>query len=231
MKFNSIHFDSIDSTSSYARRNTSKLPLPCIITASHQTKGRGRTGKSFFSPDGTGLYMTLLIKANPKADLITPAAAVSVCKAIEELTDIAPDIKWVNDIFVDSKKVCGILSECFCVDSVTYIAVGVGLNLTTTDFPDDLIQASSLGVDCEKDSLALKIATGISDYIENPDNNYVLSEYKKRLFVIGKTITYEKNGTAYVAEVNGINEFCNLCVTTEDGKKDILSSGEISIRL
>jgi biotin-(acetyl-CoA carboxylase) ligase len=58
-----------------------------------------------------------------------------------------------------------------------------------------------------------------------------ISEYKKRLFVIGKTITYEKNGTAYVAEVNGINEFCNLCVTTEDGKKDILSSGEISIRL
>ncbi len=231
MEFNRIHFDSIDSTSSYARRNASNLPLPCIITASHQTNGRGRTGKSFFSPDGTGLYMTLLIKANPNADLITPAAAVAVCKAIEESTDILPGIKWVNDIFVDCKKVCGILSECFCIDGVTYIAVGVGVNLTTKDFPDDLPQASSLGTDCEKDSLAIIIATGISDYIENPDNGYVLSEYKKRLFVIGKMITYERNGDVFFAKVDGINEFCNLCVTTEDGKKDLLSSGEISIRL
>lgn len=231
MKFNRIHFDSIDSTSSYARKNASTLPLPCIITASHQTSGRGRTGKSFYSPDGTGLYMTLLIKANPKADLITPAAAVAVCKAIEESTDISPSIKWVNDIFVDGKKVCGILSECFCIDGVTYIAVGVGVNLTTKEFPSELTQASSLGIDCEKDSLALEIATGITDYIENPDNGYVLSEYKKRLFVIGKTITYKKNGNVYTARVEGINELCNLCVITEDGKQDILSSGEISIRL
>lgn len=231
LEFNRVHFESVDSTSSYARRNAETLPLPCIITASHQTSGRGRTGKSFFSPRDTGLYMTLLIEANPKADLVTPAAAVAVCKAIEAMTDITPSIKWVNDIFVSGKKVCGILSECFTVGKTTYIAVGVGINLTTAEFPEELTQAASLGVDCQKNELSALIAEGIAEYISLPDNEYILDEYRNRLFVIGKTVNYDKNGIRYTATVEGINDSCNLIVKNDDGSSDILSSGEISIKL
>lgn len=231
MEFHKVHFESLDSTSSYARRNADTLPLPCIITASHQTNGRGRTGKSFFSPKDTGLYMTLLIKANPKACLITPAAAVAVCKAIEAVTCINPSIKWVNDIFVNDKKVCGILSECFTVDKTTYISVGVGINLTTDEFPEDLPQAASLGIDCKKDGLSEMIAQGIADYINSPDNRFIINEYKSRLFVIGKTVSYEKNGVIHTAIVEGINDSCNLIVKNGDGSIDTLSSGEISIKL
>lgn len=230
MNFQKIHFDSVDSTSSYARRNAELLSPPCIITASHQTNGRGRRGKSFFSPKDTGLYMTLLIEANPEADLVTPAAAVAVCKAIEEMTDVMPSIKWVNDIFVDGKKICGILSECFRIDK-TYIAVGVGINLTTSEFPEELTQAASLGVDCKKDELTNRIAAEIAEYIRSPDNDYILNEYRKRLFVIGKTVNYEKNGICYTATVEDINKLCNLIVTNNDGSISILSSGEISIKL
>ena len=231
MNFNRIHFDSVDSTSSYARRNASLLETPCIITASHQTNGRGRQGKSFFSPKDTGLYMTLLIQAEPKSALITPAAAVAVCKAIEELTDIVSSIKWVNDIFVDGKKVCGILSECFRENGKTYISVGVGINLTTSEFPDELVQAASLGIECSKENLSLLIANGITEYIINPDDDRILDEYRKRLFVIGKKITYEKNGNVFEATVCDINEKCNLIVENADLTLDTLSSGEISIKL
>lgn len=231
MDFNRIHFDSVDSTSSYARRNASLLKTPCIVTASHQTSGRGRQGKSFFSPEGTGLYMTLLLQAEPESALITPAAAVAVCKAIETLTEIKPSIKWVNDIFVNGKKVCGILSECFCENGRTYISVGVGINLTTSEFPSELNQAASLGVECSKNELSRLICNGIIEYINNPDDEYILGEYRKRLFIIGKKITYEKNGNTFEATVCGINEKCNLIVQTDSLNTDILSSGEISIKV
>lgn len=231
MDINRIHFNSVDSTSSYARRNASLLETPCIISASHQTNGRGRQGKSFFSPEGTGLYMTLLVQAEPKSALITPAAAVAVCKAIETLTDIKPSIKWVNDIFVNGKKVCGILSECFRENGKTYVSVGVGINLTTAEFPAELNQAASLGVECSKENLSLLIADGISKYINSPDDEYILNEYRKRLFVIGQKITYEKNGNIFEATVCDINEKCNLIVKNTDSSLDTLSSGEISIKL
>ncbi len=231
MDFNRIHFDSVDSTSSYARRNASLLVPPCIITASHQTNGRGRQGKSFFSPKDTGLYMTLILQAEPKSALITPAAAVAVCKAIEAITDIKPSIKWVNDIFVNGKKVCGILSECFCENGKTYISVGVGINLTTSEFPDELVQAASLGIECSKENLSLLIANGITEYINSPDDEYIMNEYRKRLFIIGKKITYEKNGNNFDATVYDINEKCNLIVQSDNGNTDILSSGEISIKV
>lgn len=175
--------------------------------------------------------MTLLIEANPNADLITPAAAVAVCKAIEKMTDIKPLIKWVNDIFVGGKKVCGILSECFTVNKTTYIAIGIGINLTTAEFPEELTQAASLGINCEKEKLSSLIADSITEYINLPDNINILDEYRKRLFVIGKTVNYEKNGILHTATVEGINDFCNLIVKNDDGSVDFLSSGEISIKL
>ncbi len=222
-------FDTLTSTNTYARENINTLALPCVITADMQTAGRGRRGNSFYSPSGTGLYMTAVFEAPADCSLLTPIAAVAVCKTLET-KGFDPKIKWVNDIFIDYKKVCGILTEIFTNNAKNIIALGIGINLTTTDFPDYLNCASSLGRDIDKDSLAKEITEMILDYCENPDNNLITDEYSQRLFIIGKNISFKRNNIEYTATVKGINEICNLIVTLADGTEDILSSGEISIK-
>ena len=226
-----LKFDVLDSTSTYARENASTLPLPSLIIADTQTHGRGRRGNSFYSPENTGLYMTLLFECEEAVPLITPAAAVTVCKIIEKHFGVHPKIKWVNDIFLDGKKVCGILSECFKSNGKTLIALGIGINLTTSDFPDNLPNAGSLGHDFEKDKLAVYISEAILQYVRNPAEPLILSEYEKRLFIIGKNISFFENNIKYTAVVNGINSQCNLIVSLSDNTEKILSSGEISIIL
>lgn len=228
---NIIKFDKIDSTSTYARLNVLSMPLPSLIIADAQTAGRGRRGNSFYSPDGTGLYMTLLFEADQPLPLITPAAALAVCRALKEFFCIDAKIKWVNDIFLDGKKICGILSEGYIIDFKRYIAVGIGINLTTADFPDSLPNAGSIGQSCNKTLLAEKIANYILEYANNPDDSAVAAEYEKLLFIIGKQIAFKENNVDYTAVVKGINDQCNLEVELSDGSPKTLSSGEISIIL
>lgn len=224
---NKVKLDCVDSTNNYAKKNISALPLPSLITAEMQTAGRGRQGKSFYSPDKTGLYMTLAFEAPESCDLLTAAAAVAVCLELEA-AGAKPQIKWVNDVYLDGLKICGILAECFICEGRKYIALGIGINITTKDFPNDIPNAGSLNINCDKVMLADGIA---KRFFELTDSKYILSEYEKRLFVIGKTVTYTKNGTEYTAKVKGINSLCNLIVIRTDGCEDILSSGEISIKL
>lgn len=225
-QFHKIHFDTVDSTSNYAKANADKLSLPALVTADEQTNGRGRHGNSFFSPKDTGLYMTLLIPAPQDCSLITPAAAVAVCQELEML-GVTPKIKWVNDIFCNNKKVCGILTELYSKNDKTYVSVGIGINLTTPDFPSEIPMAGSLDLCCNKSELAERIAKRLLTIICSDD---IISEYRKRMFIIGKTISYKKNNVSYTATAVDINESCNLIVMLSDGTKDILSSGEISIK-
>ena len=109
--------------------------------------------------------------------------------------------------------------------------MGIGINLTTEEFPDELEIAGSVNIDCSKIELAEEIAQSILDYTAHPDNNCILNEYRKRLFIIGRNITYHKNNKEYSATVEGINGNCNLIVKKADGSNDILSSGEISIKV
>lgn len=227
---NKVLLETVSSTNTYAKDNASKLPMPSLIIAKHQTAGRGRQGKSFFSPKDTGLYMTCVFPAPSDCSLLTPAAAVAVCKALEKLGAEAK-IKWVNDIFIDGHKVCGILTECFSCEGRTYIALGVGINLTTAVFPPGLQIAGSVNINCDKIKLAEDIKQFILEYAENHDNESILNEYAKRLFVIGSDITYIKDNKEYSATVEGINRECNLIVKRNDGCTDILSSGEISIKI
>jgi len=228
---NKIFLQSIPSTNTYAKENAFDLPMPSLIIADEQTAGRGRQGKKFFSPKDSGLYMTLVFPAPHNCELLTPAAAIAVCKALEKL-GAKPEIKWVNDIFIDGLKVCGILTECFNCKENTYIALGVGINLTTSNFPDELFYiAGSVNTDCSKTVLAEEITNSILEYVYNQDNTDILCEYEKRLFIIGKKISYQKNNKVFSAEVKGINKNCNLIVIKDDGQKEILSSGEISIKL
>lgn len=229
-KINIYFFESLPSTNTYVKENISALSLPALIIANGQTNGRGRRGNSFFSPSDTGLYMTAVFPAPSDCGLLTPLAAVSVCEALEA-HGIDPKIKWVNDVFVNEKKICGILTELFTYGKNQYIALGVGINLTTKVFPSELSQAGSAEIKCNKKQLALDILNRIFDYIEKNNCTPIIENYRSRLFILGKQITYSKNGICYSATVTDINSQCNLIVKRADGTEDILSSGEISIKI
>ena len=129
-------FDSIDSTKTYASNNSEKITVdkPLLVVANKQTNGRGRMGRKFFSPPGTGLYMTIGIKpkfAIDKALYVTIATAVAVSRAVEEIADVKTKVKWVNDIFVNNKKICGILTEAGAnleTGKIDTILIGIGIN-------------------------------------------------------------------------------------------------------
>ena len=226
-KINILVFDTLDSTSTYAKKNAASLSLPSVITANLQTAGRGRRGNSFYSPENTGLYMTVIFDAPENCDLLTPKAAVTVCRVLEKY-GVSPKIKWVNDLFFNSKKVCGILSERYICDGKAVVSIGIGINLKTEVFPDDLPMAGSINLECDKTKLAEEIALGLISDIPSQD---IISEYRERLFILGKEITYSKNGKAFSALAVDINESCNLIVKHTDGSFDTLSSGEISIKI
>ncbi len=226
-----LKFDVLTSTSTYARENAASLRLPSLIIADAQTAGRGRRGNSFYSPESSGLYMTLLFEQNNDFPLITPAAAVAVCSVIEKEFGIFPKIKWVNDIFLDGKKICGILSEAFAAEGRKMIAVGIGINLTTEAFPESIPNAGALGLDCDKQKLAEKISRLLLEYYADSDSGFILNEYEKRLFIIGRTVEFYENNQRFTATVKGINSMCNLIVEMPDKTEKTLCSGEISIIL
>ncbi len=231
MKIELLEFSTLPSTSTYARENASSLHLPSLIIADSQTNGRGRQGKSFYSPAQSGLYMTLAFESENVFPLITPAAAVAVCEATEEISGIRPQIKWVNDIFYQGKKVCGILSELIKHNGKNLFLIGIGINLTTDNFPEELDCAGSFNKAFDKKALAENISKKILEYTELPDNEKIVSEYKKRLFILGKEISFSENGTDFTAKVKDINEWCNLITELPDGSEKILLSGEISIKI
>lgn len=230
-RFDIIEFDVIPSTNTYAKENAASLALPSLLIANHQTNGRGRQGKSFYSPADSGLYMTLIFEVKKAFPLVTPAAAVAVCEAIEETSQLKPQIKWVNDIFFNSKKVCGILSETTKCDGKTLYIIGIGINLTTDEFPEELDMAGSFATAFDKKELAESISKRILDYTDSPDDERIINEYRKRLFIIGREITFTENGVDYTAKVKDINEFCHLITELSDGGEKTILSGEISIRI
>jgi len=225
---NIIKFDSITSTNDWAKENAADLPLPSLITADEQTAGRGRQGKKFYSPGSTGLYFSLIFEAESGFDLITPASAVCVCDAIKKFSGKETGIKWVNDIFLNGKKVAGILTERFSSNGRMMTVVGIGVNFTTGDFPEDLPEAGSLGFMPDKTAFAVNVAESLLTINGNFSRDDILSAYKSRLFIVGKKIEFEINGRRYSGTAEGINSDCNLIVNTKEGKM-ILSSGEISI--
>ena len=216
----------------------------CLI-AEEQTAGKGRMGRSFYSPAGSGLYMSVLLRPMLKAAdavNITACAAVAVAEAIESLGPVQAQIKWVNDVYVDGKKVCGILTEA-SLDSgtaaVNYLVVGIGINIRPPEggFPADLQKiAGSVFGEEEIPGLRCRLAAAVLDrllgYYEHLQEKPWLEEYRKRSLVTGKEIRVlmpgkePENGTAI-----GIGDDFSLLVQMEDGTLRRLNSGEVSIRV
>ena len=230
-------YEETDSTSTQARRYASDGgTAPALFVADSQTSGRGRTGKTFYSPRGTGLYASLLLPARAQSTVyMTTAAAVAVRRAIERITGISTDIKWVNDLYLNGKKIAGILCESLFVGSVGYVIIGFGVNLSTEEFPDELSDtAASLGLRSDehlRDSLAAACVDELLDVWKSGLTSSVLDEYKKHSAVLGKEIRYCENQVWREGIAESIDIEGRLGVRLKDGSEAWLSSGEITVRL
>ncbi|MBO5052380.1 MAG: biotin--[acetyl-CoA-carboxylase] ligase [Clostridia bacterium] len=228
----------IDSTNNEAKRLIADGKTgTALIVAEGQTAGRGRRGREFFSPALTGIYMTFSFPSSmPLTDAvgITTATAVAVFLAIKDLTGVETEIKWVNDIYLHGKKICGILTEAisdFESGCVQHIIVGVGMNYQTADFPRELkgIAGSLSPVGVNRNRMIARIVDRLLDIL-NGDVDY-LAIYRQHSLVLGKEIVYERDGVKHEARALDIDEEGGLVVAHADGSKTTLTSGEISLRL
>ncbi len=230
-------FRELDSTNAEARRQAEQgLSFPALILAESQSAGRGRLGRSFYSPAGTGLYMTLACETgdNPLDNVgLTAAAAVAAARTIGELCGREPMIKWVNDIYMDGKKVCGILCESFFARGKKFIAVGVGINLYTEDFPEELRElAASVRPDgVSRNLFASNIADRLLEYKTARTKAEIMEYYRAHSLALGRKIIFTDNGKWVGAVAENVDDMGRLEVRLEDGSRRLLSSGEISLRL
>jgi BirA family biotin operon repressor/biotin-[acetyl-CoA-carboxylase] ligase len=254
---------SIDSTNAEAKRRVAEaaelrdIPYGSVIVADKQTAGRGRRGRSFFSPAADSVYMSFVLKPAGVIEnsfLITIMAAVAVCRAVERMTDASgnintdgtatqqnPGIKWVNDIFINNRKICGILTEAVSdvesgvIESLV-LGIGVNINVPEADFPAEIRDiAGSLHIDPGKRGLfaATLISEVFSLYSTLADGNtrYIIREYRAWSLMKGRNITVIKGDEERVAVACGIANDGSLKVEYADGTRENLRSGEVSIGL
>lgn len=228
------------STNTYLKDRAQGLPQGYTVLAKTQSAGRGRMGRGFYSPEGTGLYMSVLLRpelAVRDLPLITPAAAVAVRCAILELTGAQAQIKWVNDVLLRGRKVCGILTEtCFRGGAAGFAVLGVGVNVCPPreGFPEKLrdIAGAVLPVfdpEARWRLAALILRHFFAIYEALPDRGFV-EEYRKANTVLGREVDIISGGTSRPAFILDIDQDCSLLVRYPDGTEGTVSAGEVSVR-
>lgn len=237
-RFNVLVYDELTSTNTVLKQRAMCGEAEgTVIIAKKQTEGRGRLGRSFFSPDKTGLYMSVLLR--PETDFensffITPMAAVSVCRALLKLGAKEPFIKWVNDIFCDGKKVCGILAEAGTDNNgENFVVLGIGINLIRADFPEELKNIA--GAAFEKKIFFKTVADAVLlkfwEIYKSDDRKEFIEEYRKRCFIIGQNITLINGKMSRNVQVIDIDSECRLVIRNEKGEIETVLAGEVSVRL
>lgn len=229
--FTIIRIPETDSTNDELKRRAEVgAPALTVLTADRQTAGKGRLGRSFFSPDG-GLYMSILFRTFADPGLLVTAAAAAVSEAVEALTDRACAIKWVNDVYADGKKICGILAEAaYGADGAfRYAILGIGVNLYAR-FPADLSRAGAL-FDAPppadfRDRLLHAILDRFAAYYCDLPNKPHLSAYRRRMFLPGRDVELLLGGEPRPAHVLGLDDDFRLLVRFPEGER-ALSSGEV----
>ncbi len=237
-------FDLIDSTNSEAKRRALSLAdsgelIPRLFIAKEQSAGRGRMGRAFLSRGGRGLYFSLLYftdKPLQDAVSVTTAAAAAVALAIERATGRVMRIKWVNDIYNERGKVCGILAESLVVgDGRLAMVVGVGINVGEDDFPEELKNiASSVGeLHGGENALVADIVKGLLSHAKNPEDRGFMQDYRKRLMLEGESVDLLQAGEIICSGVvRGVDDDGGLLLVPH-GKSEVVTvrSGEVSVRL
>lgn len=215
-------------------------PHGSMVVAQRQSGGRGRLGRSFASPGG-GLYLSIVLRPGQSGNpvLVTAAAAVAVSRAVQQLCGIQLQIKWVNDLFYNGKKVCGILCEAATnmeTGSMEYIVAGIGINYRTPQSafaPELQPVATSLypggQATVPRAQLAAAVHTQLLALFETLDSRDFLPEYRAHSLVLGKQVTVLAQ-PPYTATAIGINDDAHLLVQTASGQTETLCAGEISIK-
>ena len=219
-------------------------PEGMVMIASMQTDGKGRMGRKFYSPADTGIYMSILLRPEigklENAFHLTVMAAVAACGTVEAAAGKAAKIKWVNDIYADNKKICGILTEgsiSMETGNLDAVVLGIGINVYQPEngFPPEISETAGTVFDRKQNDGRNIIAAGflnrfISCYTCG-DFDAIAAEYRKRSLVTGKEITVRKAEKMRKAIAREIDNNCCLVVQYEDGTTETLSAGEISISL
>lgn len=220
-------------------------PEGTVVIAEEQTAGKGRMGKSFYSPSKTGIYISILLRPTISAEeslFLTTSAAVATAKAIEDVSEKVAFIKWVNDIYLDNKKVCGILTEgAFNVETnqLDYAIVGIGINICfpKDGFPTEIEKIATAVFDKETDSinkrsiLIAHLLDYFMEYYKNFHSKKYVKEYIQRSLILGKEINIIDGNETLPATAMEIDNKCRLKVKLKDGSTRWLSSGEVSIRV
>ena len=236
--------ETVDSTNDYLKRRASELAEGTVVIANEQTGGKGRLGRKFFSPPSMGIYMSMLLKpdcAPLDAATLTANVAVAVCRAIEKVSPFSPDIKWINDLILRGKKICGILCESSITDhKLDYVIVGIGLNVITRfdDFPMDIRRLagsiySQTGEVIDRGQLIMAIIQELdamySAWKENPRVH--LEEYRRRCKMLGQQVEIYSSEGNFNVVAQDISDDFGLTVRYENGEVKTLHAGEVSIKL
>lgn len=236
----------VDSTNNYLKlKAQDKADEGLVAIAEQQTEGKGRKGKSFFSPAGSSIYMSVLLKPKIKIsniNLITIIAAISVVEAIYNTTEIQTSIKWVNDVMYNNKKLCGILTEASIEGEsgdINYIVLGIGINVKKINFPDDIKNvATSLGnitsIDYNRNELIGQLLTQLeNNYNKLFSNNQceLINSYRNYLSMLGNEINVILSDSTYTAKALDIDENAHLIIQLPSGEITKINCGEISIKL
>lgn len=234
--------DRLDSTNIRAKQLAAQgAPHGFLVCADSQSGGRGRFGRSFFSPKHSGVYITYILRPAIPAEqavMITSLAAVAVARAIEALCDVEVKIKWVNDLYIGGKKVCGILCEAgmdFESGMLDYVALGIGINVAKMTFPESLQDiATSIGNECGQNISRSRLIAEISNQLDamypQLETGAFMAESKARSIVIGRDVTVLRGGDTFSAHVLDIDEQGRLVLRTEAGISR-LGAGEISLKI
>lgn len=238
-----IHFESIDSTNNYAKKEAEKLSDGAVVISEEQVMGRGRRGRNWSSPKSTGVWMSLVLKPNIslyEGVKMTQIAAAAVCKSIREITKLDALIKWPNDIVINGKKVCGILTEMVGeLNEVNFIIVGIGINVNTVSFPQDLEDRGTSfliegGKKMDRRELVVSILENFEElyfsYLKDLDLIDSLAIIKENSAILGKNIRIIQGKQENYAKAMDINDDGFLIVKMLDGSEQVISSAEISIR-
>ena len=239
-------YDELESTNDTAREFALKGEDRLVVISDYQSKGKGRRGRSFLSPKGTGLYMSFLLRPNmdvSKATRITCMMAVAACKAIEKVTKKEPKIKWVNDLYMEEKKISGILTEGHLSmedGSLSHVIVGIGINMYTPPegFPDDLKDKAGVlfpegQIDTNlRNEICAAVINEFMELYEQGESADFIEDYRKRSNLIGSFVKIIPSGLEPLkgyAKVCGIDDEFRLLVEHESGKREALSTGEVSV--
>lgn len=238
-----FYYNSIDSTNTKAKELAEQgYPGGTLVVSDQQIAGRGRRGRNWESPAGTGIFMTLMLKPdiNPNnASMLTLVAALATARAIAEVTGADAKIKWPNDIVVNGKKICGILTEMSAqFDYISHIVIGIGINVHNESFPEEIRQtASSLLLECGRrfhradiiESFLRHFEECYAKFLETEDLELLLKDYNALLVNMQKQVKVLDPKEPFEGKAIGITKKGELIVDTWESRK-LVSSGEVSVR-